>query len=118
MDASTVKEYQETFLQPILTAKQRQGRNNKRKGNRNEYRTMRYYQAMGYWCVRSGGSLGLFDILAFGTEHCYLIQVKSNRWVSGEELRMLRDFSAPPYSRKLIVRWDDRQREPKIREVP
>jgi Holliday junction resolvase len=36
----------------------------KRKGTRNEHRTIRLLEAAGYSCTRSGGSLGVFDVVA------------------------------------------------------
>lgn len=99
-------------------AKRKQGRSNKRKGPRNELRAMRYYAAQGCYCVRSGGSLGLFDVLAFCDERAYFVQVKSNRWPESKEMLALSQFVAPPYARKIVLRWDDYCREPKIREIP
>ena len=99
-------------------AKRKQGRNNKRKGQRNEYRTMRYYQAMGGWCVRASGSFGLFDVLAFLPDSVHLVQVKSNRWPSPAEREKISQFVSPFYARKIILRWDDRSRIPHMRVIP
>jgi len=43
----------------------------KRKGSRNEHRTMALLEAAGYSCTRSGGSLGVFDVVAIWQRgHC------------------------------------------------
>ena len=53
--------------------------NTKSKGNRNERKARVILERAGYICTKSGGSLGVFDIIAecpLGVRH---IQVKSNR---------------------------------------
>ena len=35
----------------------------KRKGSRNEHRTMALLEAAGYYCTRSGGVLSVFDVV-------------------------------------------------------
>lgn len=91
--------------------------NSKRKGNRNEYRTMRMLEALGYACCRSAASLGVWDIIAIGPTDIVLVQVKSNAWPGSVEMEQLTLFKAPPNCRKLVHRWRDRQRTPDVREV-
>jgi Holliday junction resolvase len=91
--------------------------NTKRKGSRNEHRSMKLLAATGYACTRAAASLGVFDIIGIGSSDVVLCQVKSNRWPSEVEMESIRLFPAPATCRKLVHRWRDRQREPDVREV-
>jgi hypothetical protein len=87
----------------------------KAKGTKNEYKSMRYLEAMGYRCTRSAASLGEWDIIGIGTDDVVLVQVKSNRWPGRPEMEILKAFSVPSGVRKLVYRWDDYARKPKER---
>lgn len=89
--------------------------NSKAKGNRSEYKTMRYLEKRGYRCTRSAASLGEWDVVAVGVDDVLLVQVKSNRWPGHNEMRILTDFKVPKGVIKLVHRWDDKEKEPKIR---
>lgn len=88
-----------------------------RKGYRNEQRTIDHYEAMGYACVRSGGSKGAFDIICTGPTDVVMIQVKTNAWPSPIEREAMQLWPAPENARKVCVRWDTRKRVPRVREV-
>lgn len=92
-------------------------KNAKRKGTRNEHKSMRLHSAAGAYCVRAGGSLGIFDFIALYPDYLLLVQVKSNRWPGGRELQALSAFCAPPYGHKIIERWDDYARSPIVRGI-
>ena len=92
-------------------------KNGKRKGTRNERRSIAILEAAGYRCMRAAGSLGAWDIVAIGPTDIALVQVKTRDWPSGAELELLREFSAPPNARKLIHRWRSRQRLPDVKEI-
>jgi Holliday junction resolvase len=92
--------------------------NCKRKGNRNEHRSIRLLEAAGYACTRAAASLGVFDVVAVGSQDIILLQVKSNEWPRSVEMEQIKLFAAPPNARKLIHRWRDRQAVPDVREVP
>lgn len=92
-------------------------KNTKRKGSRNERRTIRLLEGAGYVCTKAGGSLGVWDVIAIGPTDIVLVQVKSNAWPGSVEMEALRLFRAPPNARKLVHRWRDRQRMPDTREV-
>lgn len=47
------------------------------KGRRKEYDRIKYLEAQGYYCIRSAGSKGLFDIVALNKNEIILEQVKS-----------------------------------------
>jgi len=89
----------------------------KRKGTRNEHRTMELLKAAGYSCTRSGGSLGAFDVVGIGSTDVVLVQVKTRDWPGSVEMEQLRLFDCPPNCRRLIHRWRDRVRMPDVREL-
>jgi len=91
--------------------------NAKAKGSRNERKTIEILNAQGYACTKSGGSLGIFDVIAIGPDDLVLCQVKSNRWPARQELEAIREFKAPASCRKVVHRWNDRQAEPDVREI-
>lgn len=91
--------------------------NAKRKGSRNEHRSMRLLESLGYSCIRAAASLGAFDVIGIGQADVILLQVKSNRWPHEAEMETLKDFRCPANCRRLIHRWRDRVRLPDVREV-
>jgi len=91
--------------------------NTKHKGSKNERKSIRYFEAAGYVCMKAGASLGVFDIIGIGSNDIILCQVKSNRWCSSVEVEGMKLFKAPPNARKIIHRWDDYARIPKIQEI-
>jgi hypothetical protein len=75
--------------------------NAKRKGWRREDQARKQLEKEGYYVTRSGGSLGLWDLIAirgsWGTGEIVmplvrLVQVKSNRPPSRKEMQRLRSF--------------------------
>lgn len=91
--------------------------NNKRKGTRNEHRSMAILEAAGYRCTRSAGSLGEWDIIGIGSTGFALCQVKTTHWPGTAEMETLQLFPAPPNCRKLIHRWREWQRLPDVKEL-
>lgn len=89
----------------------------KRKGTRNEHRSMALLEAAGYRCTRSAGSLGEWDIIGVGSADVVLVQVKTRDWPGVVETEVLKMFPAPANVRKLIHRWRDHQRLPDTREL-
>ena len=53
--------------------------NTKRKGTRNEDRSMRVLEAAGYRVTRAAASLGPFDLIGIGSADVVLVQVGSRR---------------------------------------
>lgn len=95
-------------------------KNSKAKGSRNEKKTIQYFEERSYWCIKAGGSLGVWDVVCVGTQPeqgGVLIQCKSNRWPSRDEMKTLAEFACDPVFSKLVHRWDDRAREPKVRDL-
>jgi Holliday junction resolvase len=91
--------------------------NTKKKGSKNERRSIRILEAAGYCCLKAGASLGVFDIVGIGSHDIVLCQVKSNRWPLAAEIEAIQLFPAPPNARKLLHRWNDRQRLPEVKEL-
>lgn len=91
--------------------------NMKAKGSKNERRTIKTLEAVGYRCTKSGASLGAWDVIGIGTTDTVVVQVKTNDWPGSGEMETLRDFPTPPNYRKLIHRWRDRQSLPDVREI-
>ena len=91
--------------------------NAKRKGSRNEHRSIALLESAGYQCSRSAASLGAWDIVGIGALDVVLVQVKTNAWPGNAEMERLRLFPAPANCVKLVHRWRNGQRAPDVREV-
>jgi Holliday junction resolvase len=91
--------------------------NAKAKGSRQEHRTMRLLEALGYRCTRSAASLGEWDVVAIGVTDVVLVQVKSTRGPRPAELEALKEFCVPPGVRKLVHVWRPRKRFPEVTEL-
>jgi Holliday junction resolvase len=91
--------------------------NRKAKGNRNEYKSMRLLEAIGYICFRMAGSFGIFDLIAVSPTDILFIQVKSNRMPSRAELNTIKSFACPFSTRKIIHVWQDRNSTPIVKEL-
>ncbi len=91
--------------------------NKKRKGNKNEHKSISLLENMGYRCTRAAASLGEWDIVAISPKDVLLVQVKSNKWPDSLEMKRLEEFKCPNCVKKLIHRWDDYKRKPKIRRI-
>ena len=91
--------------------------NTKAKGSRNERRTIQVLEAAGYRCTKSGASLGAWDVIGIRSFDFVLVQCKTNAWPSPAEIETLEDFPAPVNCFKLVHRWDDRKRKPRVKEI-
>lgn len=91
---------------------------NKKKGTKNEHKSMARDRDAGALVVRAGGSLGLFDYIALFPDFVRLVQVKSNRWPARAEMAALSAFRTPDYALKVIERWDDYAKEPLMKYLP
>jgi len=95
--------------------------NTKRKGNRNELKTKKLLESTGYRGVKSGGSLGEFDLVMLGPGSLRLIQVKSNRRPPPHEREAIAEFIIKTgdtlVCTKEIWVWKDYAREPLIEVV-
>lgn len=91
--------------------------NAKRKGTRNEHRSIRLLEAAGYRCTRAAASLGAWDVIAIGSTDIILLQCKTRDWPGSVEMEQLRLFPAPANARKLIHRWRRGVATPDVKEV-
>ena len=91
--------------------------NRKAKGTKNEYKSIRLLEALGYDCTRSAGSFGAWDIVALSRTDVVCIQVKTNSWPGTAEEETMRSTPVPPNARRLIHRWRDRQTLPDVKEL-
>ncbi len=91
--------------------------NTKRKGTKNEHRSIRLLEAAGYQCTRAAASLGAWDIIGIGSTDVVLCQVKTRDWPGAVEMEAMKNFRAPANARKIVHRWRDGQRLPDVREL-
>ena len=84
------------------------------KGRRNEWRSMRLFEASGYRCIRAAGSHTEWDFVAIGPVDIVLCQVKTARNASPADREAMALYPAPANARKLIHIWMPRQREPRV----
>jgi len=91
--------------------------NAKRKGTRNEHRSIRVLEASGYACTRAAASLGEWDVIGISPTDVVLVQCKTRDWPGSAEMERLRLFPAPAGVRKLVHRWRHRQRTPDVKVI-
>ena len=91
-------------------------KNAKAKGSRNERRARKQLEAEGFYVVKAGGSLGLFDLVCFNREVIRLVQVKSNRTPGRVERERLEAFKNYPKNctRREVWIYRDRVKAPAI----
>ena len=89
----------------------------KAKGARNEHKSMRLLEALGYRCSRSAGSLGAWDIIGIGVSDVVLVQVKTRDWPGTVEMETMREFRVPAGVRRIVHRWRDGVGVPDAREL-
>ena len=91
--------------------------NSKKKGARNEHRSIKLLESAGYACTRAAASLGVFDIVGVSATDFVLVQVKTTNWPGTAETEAIKLFKAPSNAKKLIHRWRDRQKLPDTKEL-
>jgi len=84
----------------------------KRKGTRVEEKVIAMFEAIGGKCVRSAGSHGPFDVVAFVGPAVFLIQVKANRKPGPEEIEAMRAWPSGPLTAKAYCVWKDYEKSP------
>ena len=87
------------------------------KGRRAEWRSRDWLQSQGYEVVRAAGSKGAFDLVAWNDEEILLVNVKCNCWAPPMERLAMSGTVAPPNARRVMHRWDDRARAPRVQEL-
>ena len=91
--------------------------NRSSKGRRNEYRSIKLLEAMGYSCIRSAASKGIFDVIGLSGTDIVALQVKTNAWPGSLEMEQLKLAVVPPNCRKLIHLWKDRVSMPVVKKL-
>ena len=91
--------------------------NAKAKGARRERQARTILETAGYYVVKAGGSLGVFDLVALGPQGARLVQVKSNEKPRPAERKRLELFPRFPYTSKELWVFYDYQKEPTIETV-
>lgn len=92
--------------------------NCKRKGTRAEHKARRALEGAGYLVARSGGSLGLFDLIAIGPVDVRLVQVKSGAArLSRDERKAIAALRVPENVSREYWRFADRVRQPTIERL-
>lgn len=90
----------------------------KRKGTRNEHKSIRLLESLGYVCTKAGGSLGVWDIIAISPKDILLCQIKTNRTAPPHEREQMQMFQAPKCCvRKQLWIWNDYARNPIVKEI-
>lgn len=85
------------------------------RGRNNEYKAIRLLQKAGYDCIRSAGSHGTWDIIAYNSNGIRFIQVKTNDCVTALDLESIQEFNnIPPNSTKELWTFYNRKSSPKI----
>jgi hypothetical protein len=88
------------------------------KGRAREHKSRDRLTADGYTMLRCAGSKGHgWDLCGWRADGWVLVSVKSAEWPSPSERQRLADVVVPPGTRKLILRWRDRARQPDVREL-
>lgn len=87
------------------------------KGRYYEHRSIALLERLGYYCMRSARSGGLWDIVGVRRDGVVLVQVKAASWPSVAERLELAEFEAPANCRKEVHRWRRRARLPDIIEL-
>ena len=124
----------EEVITDLLETKQIKKRvvNTKKKGDKNEAKTAKYYRGLGYIVITTQNNsfrynqfgqaeyrpvandfFGLYDHIAVHkqTGDVLFIQTKTNRKPTKEYIKKLADF---PAKNKILIIWHDRKRVPEI----
>ena len=88
--------------------------NAKAKGSRREHQARKILETAGYYVLKAGGSLGIWDLVALGPACVRLVQVKSNEKPRPAERERLELLPCLPYASKEVWVFHDRHREPAI----
>ena len=92
-------------------------KNNYIKGRRNEIRSRKWFEERGYMVIRAAGSKGAWDLVCVSEDRIVLVQVKTNHWPSPAEREEMLKYPHPKNCHKVIHRWDDYAKQPRIGEV-
>jgi len=91
--------------------------NRKAKGARNERRSRKMLENLGYKCMKAGGSLGVWDLIGINRDRAVLVQVKTGAWPGTEEMIRIMDFECPDQFIKILHKWMPRKRMPEVKVI-
>lgn len=87
-------------------------------GRNAEYRTMQRLEKRGYFCSRTAGSHGPYDVMAIGPTEYLLIQVSyGEAKKSPADLKALECLTCNPCTKKQWWHWNRGAREPVIKTI-
>lgn len=88
-------------------------KNPKAKGSKFERKAKLILQKEGYYVVKAGASLSLFDLIAFNTDEIKFIQIKTNHQPTRKEIEKYKSFNNFPHASSIEF-WSffDRRIEP------
>jgi len=78
------------------------------KGRRREHQAREWLESLGYSVTRSAGSKGIRDLVGLSEFGVAIAQVKCHTWPGPAERLVLELSPAPPGTRRLMFRFDDR----------
>lgn len=87
------------------------------KGRRHEYRAKEMWEKEGAFVARAAGSKGVADLVAVKNGQAFLIQVKTNRKPSKNEVERLIEAAAKCGAFAVVMIWDQREKAWKIDEI-
>jgi hypothetical protein len=91
--------------------------NTSAKGARNERKSMDFYEAQGYYTIKSSASKGIWDFIAYSKSDWIVCQVKSNRGPGALEMAVMREEMVPLGTKKVLHIWIDRKKLPIVEEL-
>lgn len=113
------KEFPELYLELLKKkseTRQRMntGKQNLLRGSRAERRAKKELEAQGYLVVKSGRSLGIFDLIAIGKSDILLLQIKRRKEKRGmskyqKDIVAIKKFECPSLCKKMMWIWQERK---------
>lgn len=89
---------------------------NYERGRYAEYKTMEYLRKAGFECLRTAGSHGPFDVVAWDDYNIHFIQVKRDCQPTSKEIKKLKSMLFPKSRNitKEVWVWTTRESEPEV----
>lgn len=87
------------------------------KGANRERMVKKVLEATGMTCVRSSGSHGPVDLVAWNKDKIYFLQIKYNCRITDAELNALEAMQVPACGQVAVWEYTKGNRLPKIRKI-
>ena len=88
--------------------------NTKAKGSKNELKAKKLLELAGFTVIKSGGSFGTWDLIAWNNTKIRFIQVKTNKMPPLKEINQIKAAVVPLAATKELWIFKDYQKDPKI----